>query len=877
LNFKSRRAGPRARPTARDAPYACSQAESEQEAKVIPERPTLEGIEDKWAKRWLDADLYRFDRSKSRDEIYSIDTPPPTVSGALHIGHVFSYTHTDVIARFRRMRGDEVFYPMGWDDNGLPTERRVQNYFGVRCDPSLPYVESYEPAPASRSALVPISRPNFIELCALLTAEDEQAFESLWRRLGLSVDWSLAYTTIGERARRVSQRGFLRLLKRDLAYAADGPTLWDVSFETAVAQAEVEDREVEGIASRLRFAGPTEVVIETTRPELLSACVALVAHPDDDRYRRQAGAEFLTPLFGTPVPLVLHDLADPEKGTGVAMICTFGDVADVTWWRELRLPLRPVVDRKGRIRSADWGSPDWPSTDPAAAAAANSELAGLPVARARKRVVELLEQADALVGEPRRIVHPVKFYEKGDEPLEILTSRQWFVRTLPLRDELLARADELRWFPEHMRVRYENWVSGINVDWCISRQRFFGVPFPVWYRINEAGTTRYDEPIVPREKDLPVDPTTAVPAGFAEEQRDRPGGFAADPDVMDTWATSSLSPQIVGGWIDDEDLYARVFPMNLRPQAHDIIRTWLFYTILRSHLEEGVVPWRDVVISGWVVDPQRKKLSKSRANAPTTPIELLAEYGADGVRYWAAKGRLGTDTAFEPEQMRIGRRLATKILNASRFVLAGEHECDGAVSLAYDRALLSRLGEVVDSVTDSLLRHDYTRALHVVEPFFWSFCGDYLELVKARSYGQFGDEERMSARVALRQALFVQLRLFAPFLPFVTEEVWSWEHDTSIHRAPWPSRAELAAHGGDADDALLDVASRVIEEIRRAKATAQLPMRTPVATVTVRGPSRDLDAMRAVRADVAAAGVVDEFLLAEDESFAVAVALRDTA
>src|SRR6185369_15407391 len=621
----------------------------------LPEKPALEGLEAKWIARWEETGVYRFDRARPREEVFSIDTPPPTVSGSLHVGHVFSYTHTDLVARFQRMRGKAVFYPMGWDDNGLPTERRVQNYYGVRCDPSLPYDPSFTPPPQPPKPPVSVSRPNFIELCARLTAEDEKAFEQLWKTLGLSVDWSMTYATIGRRAQRVSQLAFLHLLQRRLAYQVEAPTLWDIDFKTAVAQAELEDREMPGAYHRVRFArAGAAVEIETTRPELIPACVALVAHPDDERYKPLFGQEVETPLFCVRVPIKAHALADPDKGSGVAMICTFGDITDVTWWRELSLPVRAIIQPDGTLKRITWGDAGWQSDDPAAAQKAYDEIAGQYVTKARARIVELLRDSGALVGEPRPIKHNVKFFEKGDRPLEIITSRQWFIKTVEYRDGLLARGRELQWHPEYMRHRYEHWVNGLAGDWCISRQGFAGVSFPVKYPIRADGSFDYDRPIVPDESQLLIDPLEAVPDGYRADQRDKPNGFAGDRDVMDTWATSSLTPQIAGGWLEDPDLFSRVFPMDLRPQAHDIIRTWLFTTVLRSHLEHDSLPWTNAALSGWILDPDRKKMSKSKGNV-VTPMALLEEHGSDGVRYWAASARAGADTIFEPAHVRVGR------------------------------------------------------------------------------------------------------------------------------------------------------------------------------------------------------------------------------
>jgi len=825
----------------------------------VPEKPTLDGIEARWAEHWEQTGTYRFDRSRARGEVYSIDTPPPTVSGSLHVGHVFSYTHTDTVARFWRMRGREVFYPMGWDDNGLPTERRVQNYFGVRCDPSMAYDPAYEPPASPGKEQVSISRRNFVELCQRLVVDDEAAFEALYRRLGLSVDWGYTYTTIGERARRVAQRAFLRNLARGEAYQAEAPTLWDVDFRTAVAQAELEERDTAGAYHRLAFHGPAgdgsdDLEIATTRPELLAACVALVAHPDDARYRRRFGTTVRTPLYGVEVPVLAHRLADPEKGSGIAMICTFGDVTDVTWWRELDLPVRSIVGRDGRVVATP---PDGVDADGPFA-----EVAGRTVKQAQRIVVEQLRASGELIGEPRPISHAVKYFEKGDRPLEIVTSRQWYIRNggrdADLRQALVDRGGELAWHPGYMRARYENWVQGLTGDWLISRQRWFGVPFPVWYPVGADGSVAWDRPLVPDESALPVDPASDAPSGYGEDQRGRPGGFVGDPDVMDTWATSSLSPQVASGWEEDPDLFARVFPMDLRPQAHDIIRTWLFSTVVRAHLEHGSLPWSDAAISGFVLDPDRKKMSKSKGNA-VTPIGLLERFGSDGVRYWAARGRPGTDTAFAEEQMGDGRRLAIKLLNASRLIL-NFPPADGDVAEAVDRAMLGALTPVVEAATAAFEAYDYARALERAETFFWSFCDDHLELVKARAYG--GGPGAGSAQTALRLALSTMLRLLAPILPFVTEEAWSWWQEGSVHRAPWPSPEELAAVARP-DPMLVSVAAEVLGAMRRAKTAAQLKPTAPLARVVIRGDQARLTAAASAGADLQAAGAATELVLEE--------------
>jgi len=812
----------------------------------VPDKVGVDGLEAKWVPVWETTGAYRFDRTKTRDEIYSIDTPPLTASGSLHIGHVFSYTHTDVLARFERMRGREVFYPMGWDDNGLPTERRVQNHFGVRCEPSLPYDPDFRAPEKPGKDVVAVSRRNFVELCESLTETDEKVFEQLWRHLGLSVDWTMTYQTIGRESRLISQRAFLRNLERGEAYQAEAPTLWDVSFRTAVAQAELEDRERPGAFHDLAFTGPdgADVVIATTRPELLPACVALVAHPGDERFEPLFGKTVRTPVFGVEVPVVAHHLADPEKGRGIAMVCTFGDTTDVTWWRELRLATRVVLGRDGRFL------PDAPSGVPAEAYA---PLVGKTVHTGREIMVRLLREAGALHGEPRPITHSVKFYEKGDKPLEIVASRQWYLRNggndAAFREKMLARGEELNWVPEHMRVRYSSWVENLAGDWLVSRQRFFGVPIPLWYRLDDHGEPDHAARLLPDT--LPVDPSSDVPPGFTEQQRGVPGGFVADPDVLDTWATSSLTPQIAGRWSVDDDLFSRVFPFALRPQAHEIIRTWLFSTAVRAELEHGVLPWRETSIAGWVLDPDRKKMSKSKGNV-TTPADLLERFGSDAVRYWAASARPGVDTAVDEGRMKVGRRLATKLLNASRFVLGlGVPSPSAVASEPLDRALLASLAVVVEQATAALEALDHARALQVTETFFWMFCDDYVELVKGRAYGQSGPSGAESAQAALVTALSAVLRLFAPYLPFATEEVWSWWRPGSVHRAGWP-----ASPDGEGDPELLALAGQVIAAVRRAKTDAKVSMRSAVETLTVTGPPELLARFADIEADIRVAGAV---------------------
>jgi valyl-tRNA synthetase len=546
------------------------------------------------------------------------------------------------------------------------------------------------------------------------------------------------------------------------------------------------------------------------------------------------------------------------------------------WWRELGLPVRAVIQTNGALKPVTWGERGWESTDPARAQRHYDQLAGLSAVKARAKIVERLTESADLIGQPRPITHAVKFYEKGDRPLEIVTSRQWFIKTMDFREELLARGRELKWHPPYMQARFENWVNGLAGDWCVSRQRFFGVPFPLWYQVRADGTLDYAARLLPSEDRLPMDPSTDVPEGYRADQRNQPGGFAGDPDVMDTWATSSLTPQIAGRWEEDPDLFARVFPMDVRPQAHDIIRTWLFATVLRAHFEFGTLPWRNAAISGWVLDPDRKKMSKSKGNV-VTPMDLLEAHGSDGVRYWAASGRSGTDTTFDPGQMKVGRRLAMKLLNASRFVLA-QPEPQGPVTAAVDRGLLTTLAGIVRESTADLDLYNYTRVLERTESFFWSFCDDYLELVKGRRYGDQGADLAASANGALLTVLSTMLRLFAPFLPFVTEEVWSWWREGSVHKAAWPSAEEVLAPCGGKEDTrgveALQFAAAVLGAIRKKKSEEQRPLKTPVTRAVVRAPDASLALLPDVEADLRAAGLIRQLETAAAGTLLVEVELE---
>jgi len=839
-------------------------------------------VEKKWRDAWESRRMYGWDSSVPRENTFVVDTPPPTASGSLHVGHVFSYTHQDIIVRYQRMRGRNIFYPVGWDDNGLPTERRVQNYFNVRCDPNLAYAPGLAVERASGKKDEPplvVSRRNFIELCARVTAEDEVAFKELFQRLGHSIDWNEEYATIDRRSRAIAQRSFIELFAAGHIYQVESPTMWDTDFQSAVAQAEVEDRSVQGAFHDIEFAveGGGEFVISTTRPELLAACVGVAAHPDDPRYRSLFGKHAVTPVYFARVPIFPTTLVDPEKGTGVLMVCTFGDQTDVQWWREQRLQLRQILGLDGRILSRTFGSAGWESLKPDVANANLGAIAGKTVVQARRLVVEQLKDPGnsatgggaPLKAEPRPLTHSVRFFEKGDRPLEYLTTRQWFVRLMDKKRRLIELGREIQWHPEYMGKRYENWTENLAVDWCISRQRYFGVPFPVWYPLDGKGIPIYGRPIVADFGAVPIDPMSATPPGYSESQRNMPNGFAGEPDVFDTWFTSSLTPQIGGRDGEPDDRMSTLFPTDIRPQAHDIIRTWAFYTIVKSMLQEGTIPWRNVIISGWVLDPDRKKMSKSKGNV-VTPIGLLDSFGADAVRYWSGSARLGADTAYDEQVFKVGKRLVTKIYNAAKFVLQ-QSGPKGPVANPLDRAFLGDLAHVVEAATASFEKFDFAQALEAIEKFFWDgFTDNYIELVKVRARSETDLQGRASAIATLRCALNLHLRLLAPFLPFITDEAWAWTFEggtrPSIHLERWPTVAEVKTAGGTPGSDVFRAACAAIAAVRKAKTEAGVSLGTRVSALKLEGDAGTLTALKEALEDVLAAAGATSTVLVERAS-----------
>ncbi len=815
------------------------------EISSLDDKLNISEVENRCKEYWQQTGVYRYNPDKSREQTFIVDTPPPTVSGSLHIGHIFSYTQTDVISRYQRMKGKTVLYPIGWDDNGLPTERRVQNYYNISCDPTLPYDNNFKPEHIenNKSPVKEISRKNFIEACEELTGSDEGIFENVFKNIGHSYDWNIKYSTISPSSIKVSQESFIDLYKKGEVLQVESPTMWDVTFQSAVAQAEIEDRETAGFFHDIKFKieGTDEsVVIATTRPEFLPACIAIVAHPDDERYQRFFGKKVIIPLFGSKVDIIASEHAEKDKGTGIMMVCTFGDAADVQWWKQSGLPLKQIIGLDGCLLDVKFGQEPFTSENPSRANEYYQQLVGLTTKQAREKIVSFLRESGDLASEPRPITHAVKFYEKGNRPLEFVTSRQWFVKLQDKKQQMIEAGRQIKWKPEHMQIRYEEWVKGLNQDWCISRQRFFGVPFPVWYRLDDKGQPIYDNPIIADLNQLPVDPMVDTPKGFTSDMRGKPNGFIGDKDVMDTWATSALTPQIVLDKVQNKKI---ALPFDIRPQAHDIIRTWAFYTIAKSLIHVHTIPWKEVLISGFILDPDRKKMSKSKGNV-VTPQHLIDSYGADSVRYWASRAHLGVDTAFEEQVMAQGKKLVTKIFNASKFVfqifergnLKNQENYQKYITSKLDLSWMNKLSQMLQTASKSLEEYDYASALDVVEKRFWDFCDNYLEIVKKRAYSEDSD----SAIASLITTIDVFLKAFAPFCPFITEEVYQvrpWaQANGSIHATLWPKLEDVFSSDIQSSDNLYDYISFITAEIRKAKTKENASQRTGIDQITLSAP-----------------------------------------
>ncbi|AFC70166.1 valine--tRNA ligase [Rickettsia amblyommatis] len=774
--------------------------------KAFPKNYNFTENEKKWQQIWQEKQIYAYNPNVAKEETYVIDTPPPTVSGQLHIGHVYSYTQTDFIVRFQRMMGKNIFYPMGFDDNGLPTERLVEQQKQIK---------AYN-----------MDRSEFIKICEEVVESKEEKFRSLFNQIALSVDWSLEYQTISPLSRKISQMSFLDLVQKEEIYRANQPILWDPVDGTALAQADIEDKEKTSFMNYITFK--TEqgdpLTIATTRPELLPACVAVFYHPDDGRYKHLAGKSAITPLFNEKVPLLADPLVQQDKGTGLVMCCTFGDQTDITWWKTHNLPLKTIITKKGTIQH-------------------ETSIDGLKIKEARTKIIDILQEQELLIKQ-EDITHTVKCAERSGAPLEILTIPQWFVKTISHKEELLKRANELNWHPKNMKIRLENWINALSWDWCISRQRYFGVPFPVWYskRVGEEGKILYAD-----VTQLPIDPLKDLPMGYSKEE------VEPDYDVMDTWATSSVAPQLSTHGISDDfavnqDRHDKLFPMDLRPQAHEIIRTWAFYTILKAHLHQNTLPWKNIMVSGWCLAEDRSKMSKSKGNV-LVPEKLLEQYGSDVIRYWSANSKLGADTAYSEDVMKNGKRLVNKLWNAAKFVsihfdkLKGEDKKASLLDIKekitneFDKWMVNKLVELVKLATNELQNYEYANAMHLTEKFFWVvFCNNYLEISKTRSY----DEEnknpqgQYSSILTLYHVMQTLLKLFAPFMPHITEELYQILYsENSIHiKGSWVNYSdlnyEIDAKGAEGLLEILDI-------VRKFKAEKNLSIKAPIKLLEVSG------------------------------------------
>ena len=836
-------------------------------------------VERKVVSKWEKDKLFYGFNLKNK-KIFSIDTPPPTASGYLHIGHVFSYSHQDIIARYKRMNGFNIFYPMGWDDNGLPTERRVQDFFNVRCDPDEKSVKNIQEVVKNidkKSNPLKVSRKNFIELCHLVTTEDEKVFKDLFMKIGLSVDWDQEYATIQDIPREIAQRSFLDLFNKGHVYNIESPSLWDPEFQTAVAQAEIEDREVPGAYHDIEFQTNEgkKFIISTTRPELLPACVGVAAHPKDKRFKDFIGKKAITPLFDVEVPIFSSELVDMEKGTGILMVCTFGDNVDVQWWKEEKLNTRIIVNKYGRIKNVDFKNENFKSNNPEKANKFFQELENKNLKQAKIIIVEMLgdktnfEGNAALVSPPKEISHSVRFYERSKTPLEILSTRQWFVKLLDKKKMILEKSNEIDWHPDFMSKRFENWTENLNMDWCISRQRFFGVPFPLWYKLDLNSEPDFNNPIFPKLSDLPIDPSEDTPQDFEENLRGKPNGFIGEKDVLDTWFTSSMTPQIGGKWGTGEEFFGEVLPYDIRPQSHEIIRTWAFYTVVKSVLHHNEIPWKNVIISGWVLDPDRKKMSKSKGNV-VVPNDLIEQYGADAVRYWAANARLGTDTANDEQVFKVGKKLVVKIFNASKFVLNNYHEIDEIeiknIKNNLDKSIIYIFNDYLNKITDSLDKFQFAEALNSIEDFFWNYFTDnYIELVKnRRMLGNASDS--LSASTTLILILENLLKLFAPFVPMITEEIWTTMHpeSKSIHIQDWPK--SLNIEFGNISSKEFEAAKEAISSVRKGKTSLGIGLGKEIEKIKIITNAEKQSTIKEILSDLKDASRASKIEIETDES-----------
>jgi len=760
---------------------------------------------------WKENSVYCFDPA-SKSKIYSIDTPPPTVSGSLHIGHIFSYTQAEMIARFKRMQGYNVFYPFGFDDNGLPTERLVEKEEGITAK-NLP-------------------RSEFVEKCIRTIAKYEKEFKDLWQSLGFSVDWSLQYETVGPLARRISQRSFIELFKSGKAYMKESPVLWCTECQTSIAQAELEASEKDTVFNYIRFrAGNDELPVATTRPELLYGCVCLFVNPDDDRYGKYIGDNATVPLYDYQIPILADEKVDIDKGTGVVMCATFGDSTDVEWYGDHKLPYRKVILPDGTI---DESVP---------------LVGGLKVPDARRRIISLLAE-NGLMIKSESMTHTVAVHERCGKEIEIIPSRQWYIDILSNRELFLKAAEDINWYPEYMKNRYISWVRNLKWDWCISRQRYFGVPIPVWYCKNCGEVMIAEEDMLPVNP-LETDPGRPCTCGCEE--------FIPESSVLDTWATSSVTPQINAKWGEKDDISEWLLPMSMRTQAHEIIRTWAFYTIVKSLYHTGRIPWKDIMVCGFVLAKKGEKISKSKSNAGLSPKALIENHSADAIRYWAASSKLGTDTFFSTDELGISKRFITKLWNASKFTISHLQDLDlhaEASFLPVDRWIIERCRQTTNNARYLLDRYETGSARHEIDEFFWKdFCDYYLEIVKGRLYQPeiHGYEGRRAAQHALYYCMLNILKLYAIYVPHITEYIYQQffrqhEGTISLHMLRWEQETAVA------DDIILfgEKLKEVISETWKYKTENALSRVEEVETVAIKTDPKLAELFRLSVADIKA-------------------------
>ncbi len=743
--------------------------------------------EKKWIKFWIEKGIYNFD-PKSKKEIFSIDTPPPYVSAShLHVGHAMHYSQFEFIARYKRMRGYNVFFPMGFDDNGLPTERYVEKKYKI--DKSK------------------TKREDFTKLCLKETEEGRKNYEELWNSLGFSVDWNLTYSTINDHCTKIAQKSFLDLYKKGLLKRKDIPIIWDTKLQTSLAQADLEDVEQESYFNDIIFkCGDKDLIISTTRPELLPACVALFFNPDDERYKPLEGKKAKVPLFDYEVPIMKDESVDIDKGTGLMMVCTFGDKEDIEKWMKYKLPLRIVITKDGKMNESA------------------GKYEGLKIKEAREKIIEDLKEANLLIKQ-EKIKHVVNVSERSGAEIEFIKSEQWVIDLLNHKDELIKQADKINWYPEYMKVRYKHWVENLQWDWVISRQRYYGVPFPVWYKKDNG------EVVLPSEDELPVDPRSGyVPKGYKKED------LIPEEDVMDTWMTSSLTPQINARWGEKDEL--DLLPMSLRPQAHDIIRTWAFYTIVKAYYHDKSIPWKDIIISGHGLDPKGRKMSKSLGNFVEAK-DVVEKYSADALRFWAAGASLGKDLSYREEDVKVGFKTLTKLWNANKFALMHleDFSLEKVELEAIDKGILSRFNDLVKEVGELFEKYEYAKSKLLTESFFWAqICDNYLEIAKDRLYNPDvrGKESRKSAQYTLYYLMLNTLKLFAPIMPFITEEIYQegykgWDDKESIHISGWPEFDKDLKD--EAAEKIWDKFIEVLSEVRQAKAKANKSLKEEVVLV----------------------------------------------